>query len=72
MTDQVVINFPEMPSELENFLLENKDKIIVNLWKSDEREVYPLKWEGSQICCPVKMWFDFPDNIHLKGDAKDV
>ena len=68
MTDQVVINFPEMPWELEKFLLENKDKIIVDLWDSDKRERYETKWEGSQLCCPVKMWFDFPEGISLASD----
>ena len=70
MVDQVVINFPEMPDELEQFLLENKDEIVVDLWDSEKRERYQTKWEGSKICCPVKMWFDFPDGISIDSDIK--
>ena len=65
MTDQVVINFPELPDEAYKAILELREKITVSLWKGDERKTHPLKWEGTRLCCPITIWFDFPDDLQL-------
>ena len=65
MTNQLIIDFPDMSFKLEKHFLEHKEEIRVSLWKDGERVKIPLKWNGSRICCPVKMWFDLPDNVTL-------
>ena len=67
MTDQVIIDFPELSYDQYKVLLDIIDKITVKVWKSDERKTFPLKWNGTRICCPITIWFDLPDNIKLIG-----
>lgn len=67
MTDQVVINFPELTDEQYKALMHIRDKITIKIWKSDERKTFPLTWEGTRLCCPVTMWFDFPENIIIQN-----
>ena len=71
MTKQLIIDFPDMPFELEKHFLENKEKIKVSLWEDGERVKIPLKWDGSRICCPVTIWYNLPENIELtiKSDS---
>jgi len=70
MTDQVVIDFPDDVTQEEyTAILNIIDRIKVKLWKGDERKNIDLKLDGTRVCCPVTMWFDFPDNVHLKEGA---
>ena len=74
MSDQIIINFPELDLETYKTILKIREQITVELWKSDERKTFPLKWEGTRICCPITLWFDFPDNIRIseeKGDNEE-
>lgn len=64
MTDQVIITFPEISDESLKTILENKP--IVEIWDSTTRKRYHAKWDGSRLSAEIRMWFDFPDNIHLK------
>ena len=66
MVDQVVINFPELPDEIYEAILNIREKITVELWKSDERKKFPLKWEGTRLCCPITIWFDFPEDLVIQ------
>lgn len=69
MTDQIIIDFPELPDEVYKTILNLREKITVNLWKSDERKKIPLSWEGTRLCCPITLWFDFPEGIIVQ-DSK--
>jgi hypothetical protein len=71
MTDQVVIDFPEVTHEQYRMLLSIKDKITVKLWKSDERKTIPLKWNGTRLCCPISIYFDFPEGLLLFKEKDD-
>jgi len=70
MTDQVIITFPEISDESWKKILDIKP--VVEIWDSKTRTTYKTKWDGSRLSEEIKMWFDFPDNIHLKGEPKDV
>lgn len=72
MVDQVIIDFPKLTNEQYKVLIDIRDKITVKVWKSDERKTFPLKWEGTRLCCPVTMWFDFPENITIQGSLLNV
>ena len=63
MADQVIIDFPELTDEEYKHLLHIREKIVVKVWKSDERKTYPLTWEGTRLCCPITFWYDFPEEI---------
>ena len=65
MTDQIVIDFPDMPYELEKHFLEHRDEIKVSLWEDNERITIPIKWAGSRICCPVTIYYDLPESVEL-------
>lgn len=65
MVDQVLILFPELNDKQHKIIMDIRKKITVSIWKSDERKTFPLTWEGTKLCCPVKMWFDFPKDISL-------
>jgi hypothetical protein len=64
MTDQVVIDFPDDVTDEEyKAILNVSRRIKVELWENDERKSFPLEWNGTRICCPITIWYDFPDNL---------
>ena len=71
MTNQIVIDFPELDYETYSKVLKILDGIEVKLYVDETKSKIPLKWGGNRLCCPITMWWDIPDNIHLKGDRED-
>jgi len=69
MTDQVVITFPEISDESWKKILDIKP--VVEIWDSKTRKTHKTKWNGSRLSEEIIMWFDFPDNIHLKGEQEE-
>lgn len=65
MDNQIVIDFPELDQETYERLLKITRDIKVFFWDGEERKRIPLKWDGTRICCPITIWFDFPDSYIL-------
>ena len=71
MTDQIIIDFPELDQETYERLLKISRDIKVRYWVSDERKYIPLKWNGTRICCPITLWFDFPEELQTSNKSAE-
>ena len=49
MTDQIIIDFPELTDEQYSTIIGITKNIKVSIWKSAERKKYPLGWEGTRL-----------------------